>query len=115
MVRRLLLSSFVPVAILITVVSGLFLLASNLAFYYGYPLGWRLDYCPIAAPFGCSSFYWTAFVLDVLFYSALGYGLLLILTRVKRSLTNPRLKKEATPTKLSEMFLTTQEFLTIYE
>lgn len=80
-----------PIAIVVTVITGLFVLPSNLAFYYGYPLGWRLDYCPLAAatPFGCSPFYWTAFALDVLFYTALGYGLLLILTRVKPSLPKP--------------------------
>ena len=45
--------------------------------------------CPIAPIFGCPLFAWAPFVLDVLFYTAIGSGLILILTRVKRPLTKP--------------------------
>ena len=90
MTRRIPLWSIpIPVAIVVTVVTGLFVLVSNLAFYYGYPLGWRLNTCPIAPIFGCPLFAWAPFVPDVLFYTAIGGGLILILTRVKRSLTKP--------------------------
>ena len=67
----------VTIAIIITLINGLLILTEN-SFYYGFPFGWRLgDYCPIQNTFGCTPYAWGAFILDVLFYAAVGYGLLL--------------------------------------
>jgi hypothetical protein len=65
------------VAIVITVITGFFVLLGPLYFYYGYPFPWRLDYCPTANAYGCPPFYWWAFVEDVLLYAALESGLFL--------------------------------------
>ena len=67
----------VTIAIIITLITGLVVLVGN-SFYFGIPLGWRLDYCPLFNPYGygCPPYVWGAFVVDVLFYSAVGYGLL---------------------------------------
>lgn len=90
LIRRIPLWSIpIPVVIVLTIVTGLFVLASNLAFYYGYPLGWRLNTCPIAPIFGCPLFAWAPFILDVLFYTVIGGGLIIILTLVNRSLVKP--------------------------
>ena len=67
--------TFVAIAIIITLITGFFVLLGPLYFYYGFPLPWRLDYCPIQNTVGCVPFYWWAFVADVLFYTALEYGL----------------------------------------
>ncbi len=75
--RRLFLGVIlVAIAIVITLITGFFVLLGPLYFYYGFPLPWRLDYCPIQNPYGCPLFYWWAFVVDVLFYTALEAGLL---------------------------------------
>jgi hypothetical protein len=67
----------VAFAIIITMITGFFVLLGPLFFYYGFPLPWRLDYCPTLNPYGCPSLSWWAFVIDVLFYTALEYSLLL--------------------------------------
>jgi hypothetical protein len=67
----------ITIAIIITLISGLFILTQN-SFYYGFPFGWRLGpYCPIQNIFGCAAYNWGAFILDVFFYAAVGYGLIL--------------------------------------
>ena len=78
MARRVFLAlTLVAIAIIITLITGLVVLVRN-SFYFGIPVGWRLDYCPIlAALYACPPYNWGAFVLDVLFYTALGYGLVL--------------------------------------
>jgi hypothetical protein len=67
----------VVIAIIITLITGFFVLLGPLYFYYGFPLPWRLDYCPTANPQGCSPVYWWEFVIDVLFYIVLEFGLFL--------------------------------------
>jgi hypothetical protein len=70
----------VTIAIIITLITGL-LIKIGPSFYYGVPLGWRLDSCPLLllpSPYGwCLPYIWWAFIVDVLFYAAVGYGLLL--------------------------------------
>jgi hypothetical protein len=80
-VRRLFLGPIlVTIAIIITLITGL-LIKIGTSFYFGVPLGWRLDYCPLNAlplPYGwCLPYIWWAFIVDVLFYTAVGYGLFL--------------------------------------
>ncbi len=80
--RRVFLAlTLVAIAVVITLITGLFVLLGPLYFYYGFPLPWRLDYCPILQPYVCPYIYWWAFVIDVLFYTALEYGLLLVYRR----------------------------------
>jgi len=67
----------VAIAIVITLTTGFFVLLGPLFFYYGFPLPWRLGYCPTLNPYGCPPIFWRAFVIDVLFYTALEYGLFL--------------------------------------
>ena len=74
----------VAIAIIITLITGFFVLLGPLFFAYGFPLPWRLDHCPIlGAPYGCPPIYWWAFVIDVLFYAALECGLLLVYARYR--------------------------------
>ena len=83
--RRLFLAlTLMAIAIIITLITGFFVLLGPLFFYYGFPLPWRLDYCPIlGVPYGCPTIYWWAFVIDVLFYAALECGLLLVYARYR--------------------------------
>ncbi len=82
--RRLFLGlTLVAIAIVITVITGFFILLGPLYFYYGFPLPWRLYYCPTANPYGCPLSYWRAFVIDVLFYAALESALLLVHARYR--------------------------------
>jgi hypothetical protein len=73
----------VAIAIIMTLITGFFVLLGPLFFYYGFPLPWRLDYCPIQIPYGCPLIYWWAFVLDVLFYASLECGLLFVYARYR--------------------------------
>ncbi len=79
----LLVLTLVAIAIIITMITGFFVLFGPLFFYYGFPLPWRLDYCPIQNPYGCPLFYWRALVIDVLFYVALESALLLVYARYR--------------------------------
>ncbi len=81
--RVLLVLSLVAIAIIITLITGFFVLLGPLFFYYGFPLPWRLDYCPILQPYVCAPIYWWAFVIDVLFYAALEYGLFFVYARYR--------------------------------
>ncbi len=80
--RLFLVVILVAIAIVITLITGFFVLLGPLYFYYGFPLPWRLDYCPKVQPYAavpsdvCPPIAWWAFVVDVLFYTALEYGLL---------------------------------------
>jgi hypothetical protein len=69
--------TLVTIAIVITMITGFFVLLGPLYFYYGFPIPWRLDYCPIVQPYLCAPIIWWASVIDVLFYTALEYILLL--------------------------------------
>src|SRR5438034_10241918 len=42
--------TLVAVAIIITLITGFFVLLGPLFFAYGFPLPWRLDHCPILGP-----------------------------------------------------------------
>ena len=75
--RRVFLGLTLAIATIITLSTGFFVLLGPLYFYYGFPLPWRLDYCPTVNPYGCPLVYWWAFVKDVLFYTALENGLVL--------------------------------------
>jgi hypothetical protein len=75
----LLVLTLVVIPIIITLITGFFVLLGPLFLYYGFLLPWRLDYCPIlGVRYGCPPIYWWAFVIDVLFYTALEAGLLLV-------------------------------------
>jgi hypothetical protein len=86
--RVLLVLTLVTSAIVITLITGFFVLLGPLYSYYGFPLPWRLDYCPIVQPYVfqpyvCAPIIWWAFDIDVLFYTALGYGLLFGYTKYR--------------------------------
>ena len=85
--RVLLVLTVVAIAIIITLITGFFVLLGPLFFYYGFPLPWRLDYCPIVEAGRqlqpCAPVDWRAFIIDVLFYAVLEYGLLLVYTRYR--------------------------------
>ncbi len=66
----------VTIAVIITLITGFFVLLGTTFFYYGFPFPRRLDYCPILQPYACPPIVWSTFILDVLFYTALEYGLL---------------------------------------
>ena len=51
---------------------------------YGFPLSWRYW-----VEISIIQYSWFAFVVDVLFYMAVGYALLLILRRIPRSSSSP--------------------------
>lgn len=70
--------------------TGITTLANNLSFYYGFPLGWRLAYCPIVQPFECSLYNWLALFLDTLFFTAIGYVMIAILYPVLEHLRDRR-------------------------
>jgi len=81
--RVFLVPTLVAIAIIITLIAGFFVLTEN-SFYYGFPFGWRLGaYCPIQNIFGCAPVDWRTFIIDVLFYTALEYGLLLVYARYR--------------------------------
>ena len=82
--RVLLVLTLVVIAVIITLITGFFVLLGPLYFYYGFPLPWRLDYCPILQPYVCPPVVWWTFVVDVLFYTALEYGLFLGYSRYQR-------------------------------
>ncbi len=77
MARRVILGLILmTTAIVITLITGQVVLVGS-SLYFGIPLGWRLDYCPILGSlYVCPPYIWGAFVVDVLFYAAVGYGLL---------------------------------------
>ena len=75
--RVFLVPILVVVAIIITLITGFFVLFGPSYFYYGFPLPWRLDYCQIQNTYGCPLFYWWAFAFDVVFYTAVEFGLFL--------------------------------------
>ena len=81
---RLLLYSVVPVfAVLITLLSGL-----GYGYVHGRPLPWMLGGCPLPGSLAYCvivSYDWSAFVLDVLFYAVVGYGLLVGYSRYHSS------------------------------
>jgi len=73
---KLFLYSIVPVfAVLITLLTGL-----GYGYVHGRPLPWMIGGCPPPGSLAYCvivSYDWSAFVLDMLFYAVLGYGLLL--------------------------------------
>ncbi len=82
--RRVFLAlTLAAIAIIITLITGFFVLLGPLYFYYGFPLPWRLDYCPTLNAYGCPPFYWWAFAIDVFFYATLEFGLLLVYARYR--------------------------------
>lgn len=81
MTRSILLwSNLIPAATVLTLAT---VLVGNWAGGYGFPLAWKTGGCPppgigiSASCFLSIGYDWLSFVLDALFYTLVGYGLLL--------------------------------------
>ena len=90
--RILIISSFGWAGVLATLVTGFLLYREGPVGLpsggYGFPLSWKYW-----VEISIIQYSWFAFIVDVLFYMAVGYGLLLILRRIRPSMASPSKEK----------------------